>query len=68
MASAGTVTTTRANPAARARQPDLERSRLPDHPDPGGVGDQAAKVVDAFAALGGIDAALDAEQRRLAER
>jgi hypothetical protein len=31
-------------------------------PDTGGVGDQAAWVVDAFAALGGIDAA----QRRLA--
>jgi hypothetical protein len=35
-------------------------------PDPGGVGDQAAWVVDAFAALSGIDAALDAAQRRLA--
>ena len=35
-------------------------------PDTGGVGDQAAWVVDAFAALGGIDAALDAAQRRLA--
>jgi hypothetical protein len=35
-------------------------------PDPGGVNDQAAWVVDAFAALGGIDAALDAAQRRLA--
>ncbi|MFZ4410576.1 MAG: hypothetical protein ACOYOH_24735 [Paracraurococcus sp.] len=34
-------------------------------PDPGGVGDQAAWVVDTFGALGGIDAALDAEQRRL---
>jgi len=31
-----------------------------------GIGDQAAWVVDAFAALSGIDAALDAEQRRLA--
>jgi hypothetical protein len=37
-------------------------------PDAGGVGDQAAWVVDAFAALGGIDAALDEEKRRLAER
>jgi hypothetical protein len=35
-------------------------------PDAGGVGDQAAWVVDAFAALGGMDAALDAAQRRLA--
>jgi hypothetical protein len=35
-------------------------------PDPGGVGDQAAWVVDAFAVLSGIDAALDAAQRRLA--
>jgi hypothetical protein len=35
-------------------------------PDAGGVADQAAWVVDAFAALGGIDAAIDAEQRRLA--
>jgi hypothetical protein len=35
-------------------------------PDPGGVGDQAAWVMDAFAALGGIDAALDEERRRLA--
>ena len=33
-------------------------------PDPGGVGDQAAWVVDAFAALSGIDAALDEERRR----
>jgi hypothetical protein len=37
-------------------------------PDPGGVGHQAAWVMDAFAALGGIDAALDEERRRLAER
>jgi hypothetical protein len=37
-------------------------------PDAGGVGDQAAWVVDAFAALGAIDAALDDERRRLAER
>ncbi len=35
-------------------------------PDTGGVGDQAAWMVDAFAALGSMDAALDAEQRRLA--
>ena len=34
-------------------------------PDTGGVGDQAAWVVDAFAVLSGIDAALDAAQRRL---
>jgi len=35
-------------------------------PDAGGVVDQAAWVVDAFSALGGIEAAIDAEQRRLA--
>jgi hypothetical protein len=37
-------------------------------PDTGGVGDQAAWVVDAFAVLGSIEAAIDAEQRRLHER
>jgi hypothetical protein len=36
-------------------------------PDTGGVNDQAAWVVDGFAALGGVDAVLDAEQRRLKE-
>jgi hypothetical protein len=35
-------------------------------PDAGGVNDQAAWVVDAFAALGGIDAALDEVRRQLA--
>jgi len=35
-------------------------------PDAGGVVDQVAWVVDAFAVLGGIEAAIDAEQRRLA--
>jgi hypothetical protein len=35
-------------------------------PDTGGVVDQAAWVVDAFAVLGGIEAAIDAERRRLA--
>jgi hypothetical protein len=34
-------------------------------PDPGGVGDQAAWVVDAFAALAAMESALDAERRRL---
>jgi hypothetical protein len=37
-------------------------------PDAGGVGDQAAWVVDAFGALSGIDAALDAERRQLVGR
>ena len=37
-------------------------------PDAGGVNDQAAWVVDGFAVLGRIDAALDAEQRQLAGR
>jgi hypothetical protein len=37
-------------------------------PGPGGVGDQAAWVVDAFGALGGMDATLEAVQRRLLER
>jgi hypothetical protein len=37
-------------------------------PDPSGVGEQAAWLMDAFAALGGIDAALGEERRRLAER
>jgi hypothetical protein len=35
-------------------------------PDAGGVNDQAAWVVDAFTALGGIDAALDEVRRQLA--
>ncbi|MCA3280538.1 MAG: hypothetical protein ING10_14825 [Roseomonas sp.] len=35
-------------------------------PDAGGVNDQAAWVVDTFAALRGIDAALDEVRRRLA--
>jgi hypothetical protein len=34
-------------------------------PDPGGVGDQAAWVVDAFGALGGIKAALDEAARKM---
>jgi hypothetical protein len=34
-------------------------------PDAGGVADQAAWVVDAFAMLGGLDARMDDEQRRL---
>ena len=34
-------------------------------PDAGGVGDQAAWVVDAFTLLAGMDAAMDAEQRRM---
>ena len=34
-------------------------------PDAGGVADQAAWVVDAFAMLGGLDTRLDDEQRRL---
>ena len=33
-------------------------------PDAGGVADQAAWVVDAFAVLGGIDAELDEDERR----
>jgi len=33
-------------------------------PDAGGVADQAAWVVDAFAILGGIDAELDEDERR----
>lgn len=33
--------------------------------DAGGVGDQAAWVVDAFAVLSGIEAALDEDRRRL---
>jgi hypothetical protein len=38
-------------------------------PDAGGVGDQAAWLVDAFSTLGTIYAAMtEAEQRRLAER
>ncbi len=37
-------------------------------PDAGGVNDQAAWVVDGFAVLGRIDAALDAEQRQPADR
>jgi hypothetical protein len=37
-------------------------------PDAGGVSDQAAWVVDAFAALGGIGAELDAQQQQLAAR
>jgi hypothetical protein len=37
-------------------------------PDAGGVNDQAAWVVDGFAVLGRVDAALDAEQRQLAGR
>ena len=34
-------------------------------PDAGGVTDQAAWVVDAFALLGELDARIDDEQRRL---
>jgi hypothetical protein len=34
-------------------------------PDPGGVGDQAAWVVDAFAALGVSNAALDSDRKEL---
>ena len=33
-------------------------------PDPGGVGDQAAWIVDAFAMLSAIDATIDSDQRR----
>ena len=40
--------------------------RIAHGPGPGGVGDQAAWMVDALAALGGIDAALDAARQRLA--
>ena len=33
-------------------------------PDAGGVADQAAWIVDAFATLGGIDAEFDEDERR----
>jgi hypothetical protein len=33
-------------------------------PDPGGVGDQAAWIIDAFAMLVSFDATIDCDQRR----
>ncbi len=33
-------------------------------PDQGGVGDQAAWIVDAFAMLASFDATMDSDQRR----